>query len=683
MRWQWCGEYITDSTVTGFMQKQLSTHAEGLRVLTGPAIISMLLLVMLSFQLAHAQQFTDTLKTSTFRLVINRYTIGGEGYSTGIRECRYLPTGRVFQMDERETIIAWVDTLPWAYPYSYTVHPISDSVIEFTVPFRHRSDPQIIGSIRMRIISHGRFLEFELLDVIGDCRSIWLFAPLFHGIPQGSQPSTKGDYEQITYLGNGYYAGLIGANANTGTFRNCGNCPTDTTVLLQAISPRWLPTPPGVPHRTQRFAFFLCTEQELKDIIREVEGFFAYPYGVSLKENVENNIDYLFLMDESLDVSAQSIIQLCRETNLGAVLLFQGFWSDWHSQSEPFKLWPGIKQFIDSLKAAGLIVGIHTYVHLVPKDGYYAYWYRDSVSLSVIEGTFRSLKWTNNLTDSVALHFAGKADTLGVEWLYFDGNSMLIEINGQHVEDFDPYLDARMTTKIMQHLRQRNHDLKIFQSAGGTLGYPYLSRAGQTDYWDVHPNTGRTPIQEMNFIASQAPYRRRAFLYSDLGWFGREIHCNSCTGGRRDARWDEWQHLCSTSLAYNIPIGIRTTYNDFMTDSLRNWIIPLLRETIRQRRGLTSIKDKEHLVLHFTLEQNYPNPFNPSTTIHFSIPQRGHVTLKVFDVLGSEVARLVDEELNPGEHSVVFNAKNLPSGVYLYRLQTGSYVQQKKMVVVK
>ncbi|MDZ7360453.1 MAG: aryl-sulfate sulfotransferase [candidate division KSB1 bacterium] len=93
----------------------------------------------------------------------------------------------------------------------------------------------------------------------------------------------------------------------------------------------------------------------------------------------------------------------------------------------------------------------------------------------------------------------------------------------------------------------------------------------------------------------------------------------------------------------------------------------------------------------FQLYQNYPNPFNPSTIIRFSLPQtstssvesREQVTLKVFDALGREVATLVEGEMNAGERSVAFDAKELPSGVYLYRLQTGLLVQQKKMVVTK
>lgn len=77
----------------------------------------------------------------------------------------------------------------------------------------------------------------------------------------------------------------------------------------------------------------------------------------------------------------------------------------------------------------------------------------------------------------------------------------------------------------------------------------------------------------------------------------------------------------------------------------------------------------------FSLSKNFPNPFNPTTTNRFSLPQRERVTLKIFDVRGREIVTLVDGELNPAEHSVVFDAKNLPSGVYFYLLQTGSFVQ--------
>jgi len=85
----------------------------------------------------------------------------------------------------------------------------------------------------------------------------------------------------------------------------------------------------------------------------------------------------------------------------------------------------------------------------------------------------------------------------------------------------------------------------------------------------------------------------------------------------------------------------------------------------------------------FNLEQNYPNPFNPATTIRFSIPASGLTTLKVYNILGNEVATLMNEDKSAGVYSVEFNASNLPSGVYMYSLQTGSAVLTKKMVLLR
>ena len=85
----------------------------------------------------------------------------------------------------------------------------------------------------------------------------------------------------------------------------------------------------------------------------------------------------------------------------------------------------------------------------------------------------------------------------------------------------------------------------------------------------------------------------------------------------------------------------------------------------------------------FRLFNNYPNPFNPSTTISYSIPEINFVTLKVYDVLGNEIANLVNEEKAAGTYAVEFNATNLSSGIYFYELQAGSFVETKKMVLMK
>lgn len=90
-----------------------------------------------------------------------------------------------------------------------------------------------------------------------------------------------------------------------------------------------------------------------------------------------------------------------------------------------------------------------------------------------------------------------------------------------------------------------------------------------------------------------------------------------------------------------------------------------------------------HVPAGFSLKQNYPNPFNPTTNIEFQLANREFVSLKVFDVLGREVATLVDEVKNSGGHSVQFDASGFSSGVYYYRLQAGDYFATKKMLLIR
>jgi photosystem II stability/assembly factor-like uncharacterized protein len=114
--------------------------------------------------------------------------------------------------------------------------------------------------------------------------------------------------------------------------------------------------------------------------------------------------------------------------------------------------------------------------------------------------------------------------------------------------------------------------------------------------------------------------------------------------------------------------------------------------------GVTSVGDREgHLPMVFALEQNYPNPFNPSTTIVFHLPERSFVSLKIFDMLGREVASLVSEEWPAGNYPVRWEAATLPSGVYFYRLsartldessrrpsgQASAFVETKKLVLLR
>jgi sugar lactone lactonase YvrE len=119
---------------------------------------------------------------------------------------------------------------------------------------------------------------------------------------------------------------------------------------------------------------------------------------------------------------------------------------------------------------------------------------------------------------------------------------------------------------------------------------------------------------------------------------------------------------------------------EFNTNSLppASWV------QVFAKSGATSVEqDKNVIPTGYTLSQNYPNPFNPSTQIRFTITQTGMTTLKVYDVMGREVATLVDESLSPGAYTVRFDASHLSSGTYMYVLTSGSARLTNKMMLVK
>ena len=99
--------------------------------------------------------------------------------------------------------------------------------------------------------------------------------------------------------------------------------------------------------------------------------------------------------------------------------------------------------------------------------------------------------------------------------------------------------------------------------------------------------------------------------------------------------------------------------------------------------GITSVRQIDEVPQSFSLSQNYPNPFNPTTLIRFSTSTPENVTLKVYDLIGQEVAILVNEYLNAGTHEVEFNGQNLASGTYFYILSSGGKKEFKKMVLLK
>jgi len=133
-----------------------------------------------------------------------------------------------------------------------------------------------------------------------------------------------------------------------------------------------------------------------------------------------------------------------------------------------------------------------------------------------------------------------------------------------------------------------------------------------------------------------------------------------------------------------IPGGVNGPRGGCFTDENTVYTVDFYLWTLDKWTYTTDVKEEPKVANEFRLEQNYPNPFNPTTTIPFVLDKKSAVTLKVYNMLGSEVATLVDNEVRiAGPHKVEFNAMGNPTGMYIYRLSVDGKEQTKKMLYIK
>lgn len=186
-------------------------------------------------------------------------------------------------------------------------------------------------------------------------------------------------------------------------------------------------------------------------------------------------------------------------------------------------------------------------------------------------------------------------------------------------------------------------------------------------------------------------YPKYTYSYSvdsTVGGYLAHVHIKQTTGTTNPAfftmpidvkfsaaGWDTTVMLFNNAAdqSFNVLLSHRATS---MALDPNEWI---LRDATFSPAGV----DLASVPYTFELQQNYPNPFNPTTTIPFTLGGSGFASLKIYDVLGREVATLVNEEKDAGEYSVQWNASTAPGGVYVYRLQFGSFTQSRKMVLVR
>lgn len=137
-----------------------------------------------------------------------------------------------------------------------------------------------------------------------------------------------------------------------------------------------------------------------------------------------------------------------------------------------------------------------------------------------------------------------------------------------------------------------------------------------------------------------------------------------------------WNSVTNSWQLENAIINKTTNTATFESTTLSNFYIVT-------GSAVTGVEAESELPAAFELKQNYPNPFNPTTTISYLIPTAGNVSLKVYDILGNEVVQLVNGFQNAGSYSIKFDGKNLASGIYFYRLNSGSFSSVKKLTLIK
>jgi hypothetical protein len=140
-----------------------------------------------------------------------------------------------------------------------------------------------------------------------------------------------------------------------------------------------------------------------------------------------------------------------------------------------------------------------------------------------------------------------------------------------------------------------------------------------------------------------------------------------------------------TTLAFNVTPNSATFpgYFNIKVDISYNGTVCWTDSMQVHVQGTRLVDVNEELPVACALEQNYPNPFNPSTTITYELPHTAHVTLRIYNASGQEVATLVDQNKPAGIHTVQFNGSHLASGIYLYRLQVGNFTQTSKLMILK
>ena len=216
--------------------------------------------------------------------------------------------------------------------------------------------------------------------------------------------------------------------------------------------------------------------------------------------------------------------------------------------------------------------------------------------------------------------------------------------------------------------RRREWGWKLFFPTRRT-GFVSIETQGDNSYCLKTTNGGLT-WEELLVVNASGGAQAIGFATEDLGWIG----------GRGQPRQSIDGGMSWGAVGF---LDERINRIRMLSDTLGYAVGHTVYKYSRDSEVAVAEPRSQSLLSDFALKQNYPNPFNPSTNISFRIARHAHVELKIFDLAGNTMRILVDRQMNVGEYQVSFEAFNLPSGIYFYRLTVGEFVRTRKMVLAR
>ena len=224
--------------------------------------------------------------------------------------------------------------------------------------------------------------------------------------------------------------------------------------------------------------------------------------------------------------------------------------------------------------------------------------------------------------------------------------------------------------------RRGDGHARFWFTAGASQGFSAEDGVNDTAYGNYNKNVLYHVVCEVNSDGLLKMYHDGVKVDTTL------LTNNPMTGVQKNISdiSPNFARLCHSTYSGDIPwlghLHQISIYNKALSDDEVLFLY-------QQGYVTTGVKDGKNMPNEFSLAQNYPNPFNPVTTINFSLAKSGNTSLIVYDMLGRTVASLINGELSAGDHTISFNASNLPSGAYFYSLQSGSFRSVKKLMLMK